>query len=312
MIVETSGLRKEYGPVRALAGVDLEIAAGGVVGILGPNGAGKTTLVEILEGLRRPTAGRVVVLGLDPARYPRELRERIGLQLQSVALPPELTPAETVRLFAALYPRALSPAEVLERVALTAEADRRNRTLSGGQQRRLAIGLALVNEPELLLLDEPTSGLDPIARRGLRSLLAELRTAGRTVILTTHSTEEAEVLCDRVVILRGGRVVADGSPFDLVGRARGASRLWLAVEGDLDTEPLLRSGATLEGRDGDHLRFATHAPTAAVLALGEALAGGRATLTDLRLSRPGLDQVYLDLMGEGGGEASAGAGEEER
>jgi ABC-2 type transport system ATP-binding protein len=298
VIVETEGLTKDYGDLRALRGIRLGVEAGSVVGLLGPNGAGKTTLVEILEGLREPTAGRVSVLGLDPARQTRALAERLGVQLQSTALPQELSPLETLKLFGAFFARPLPPGPLLERLGLTARAKSRNRSLSGGEQKRLAIGMALVGDPELLILDEPTAGLDPVARREIHAEVRAQKAAGRTVLLSTHDIDEAEALCDRVILLRSGEIVADGTPFDLVARAGGRSTLWIAVEGELDPEPLRRAGAVGEGREGAYHRFTTPDPTAAVVAMGELLQGGRATLVDLRMKRPDLEDVYLDLMGE--------------
>jgi ABC-2 type transport system ATP-binding protein len=275
---------------------------------LGPNGAGKTTLVETLEGLRTPTAGRVSVLGLDPTKHARALYHRLGVQLQDTALPQDLTPLETLRLFGAFFHRSLAPEEVLERLGLADKARSRNRVLSGGQQRRLAIALALINDPELILLDEPTSSLDPGARRALLASISGLREMGRTVILTTHSLEEAEQLCDRVIILKRGEVVADGSPFELTTRSAGISTIWLAVEGDFDPGPLLRAGATDEGRDGEYFRFKTPAPTAAILALGDCLGGPDTKILDVRMKRPGLEAFYLELVGEGEGERTVGRG----
>ena len=298
MIIEIENLSKDYGDTRALKDLSLGIEAGGVVGLLGPNGAGKTTLVEILEGLRKPSSGRVSVLGMDPARHAPALRERLGVQLQSTVLPQELTPLETLRLFGAFFGRSRPPLEILERVGLASKAKARNSNLSGGEQRRLAIGMALIGEPELVILDEPTSGLDPVARREVHDRIADLRKSGRTVLLTTHYIDEAEELCDRVILLRGGEIVADGTPFELVSRAGGTSTLWIAVEGDLDPAPLLRAGAVAQGREGGYHRFATPDPTAAILALGELLRNQGATLVDLRMKRPDLEDVYLDMMGE--------------
>jgi len=298
MVIQTEGLRKQYGELTALKGIDLAIEAGGVIGLLGPNGAGKTTLVEILEGLRLPTEGRVSVLGLDPTKDPRALKERLGVQLQSTSIAQELTPVETLKLYSSFYEKSLPVFEVLERVGLADKAKSTTRTLSGGQKQRLALGMALINDPELVILDEPTTGLDPMARRGVHDIVREIKKRGRSVILTTHYIEEAELLCDRVIMIRAGEIVADGTPFDLIGRAAGVSTLWIEVDGALDPTPLLNTGAELQGREGAHYRFTTPNPTAAILALGEILKAQNLTLIDLRLKRPTLEDVYLELVGE--------------
>jgi len=298
VIIEVDNLSKTYGATTALKGVNLGIQAGQVIGLLGPNGAGKTTLVETLEGLRSPTSGKVSVLGFDPIRQARALRDRIGVQLQSTAVPEELTPLETLRLFAAFFSRSLDPAEVLERMGLEKKTKLHNRTLSGGQQRRLAIAMALINDPELIILDEPTSGLDPIARQEIHSYIADLKMMKRTVLLSTHYIEEAEKLCDRVILLRTGELVADGSPFELISRATGAASLSIVIEGDFDPAPLLRAGASAEESEGPRRAFAAPNPKAAIVAMGELLQKSNATVVEMRMKRPNLEDVYLSLMGE--------------
>jgi ABC-2 type transport system ATP-binding protein len=297
MIIEIEDLAKDYGDVPALKGINLGIEAGGVVGLLGPNGAGKTTLVETLEGLRRPSSGRVSVFDLDPTRQARPLRERIGVQLQSTALPEELTPLETLQLFGAFFRKSLRPIEVLERVGL-AEVKVRNHALSGGQRQRLAVSMALINDPELVILDEPTGGLDPEGRREIHGHIGDLRTAKRTVLLCTHSIEEAEKLCDRVIILRAGEVVADGKPVELIARAPAAVTLSIVVGGEFDPAPLLQVGAVIQGQGSGYRRFIAPQPGAAVVALGQLLRRPGVTLVDLQMKRPSLEDVYLDLMGE--------------
>ncbi len=297
MTIVLEQLRKSYGDTHALRGIDLEIAQGGVTGLLGPNGAGKTTLVEILEGLRQRTGGRVSVLGLDPERSGTALKQRIGVQLQSTAMPLDLSARELLEMYAAFYPRALPVEDVLRRVGLEAKAKTLTRALSGGQQQRLALGIALVHDPELLILDEPTAGLDPAARRALHEVIREFHRSGRSVILTTHYIEEAEDLCDRVIVIRSGEIVADGTPFDLVGRAEGASTLWIAVSGPFDPRPLEAAGATHHGQEGTHHRFTTRDPAAVIVALGEVLRSQQVMLTDLRMKRPALEDVYLELVG---------------
>lgn len=304
MVIRAAALRKEYGSTVALRSVDLDIEGGGVVGILGPNGAGKTTLVEIIEGLRQPTSGSVSVLGLDPATQSRQLKERMGVQLQSTPLPRDLTVRELLRLFASFYESARAPDAILEQVDLESLAGQKADTLSGGEKQRLVVGLALIHDPELVVLDEPTTGLDPKARRNLHQVVRELREQGRTTLLTTHYIEEAEHLCDRVIMLRRGEIVADGTPFDLVGQSKESSTIWIQVDGTMDPTPMLAAGVEPLGEQGVHHKFSTADPTATILALGDMLRSQHLRLIDLRLKRPTLEDVYLELMGSDVGEDS--------
>jgi ABC-2 type transport system ATP-binding protein len=295
--IEVTNLRKSYGTVHALGGIDLAIAGQGqIIGLLGPNGAGKTTFVEILEGLRPRSSGTVTVLGLDPATASASLRARIGVQLQTTAFMPDLTVTETLRLYAALYPRSLDAASVLARVDLSDKAKASVRGLSGGQKQRLALALAMLHDPDLYILDEPTSGLDPIARRQIHDILTSLKQAGKTILLSSHYLDEIEALADRVVILAGGKVVADGTPLELLARAAGSSMLWLDVSGGVDPSELVPQ-ATFEGRDGALWRYRTADPTAAIVGLADTLRRSGARLADLRLKRPSLEDVYLQLVG---------------
>ncbi len=306
--IDVRALKKSYGDVHALRGIDLTIdATGQIIGLLGPNGAGKTTLVEILEGLRTASSGSVAVLGIDPARAPGALRARLGVQLQTTAFLTELTVFETLRLYAALYPKPVVSAfkridnrlgAVLERVDLQDKAKALVRTLSGGQKQRLALAMAMLHEPDLYILDEPTSGLDPIARRQIHDILLALKRDGKTILLSSHYLDEIEALADRVIILSAGQIVADGTPLELLARSAGASTLWLEVNGVDDPSRLLPR-ATFEGRDGALFRFRTSDPTAAIVALADSLRSSGATLADLRLKRPSLEDVYLELI-EGG------------
>jgi ABC-2 type transport system ATP-binding protein len=297
MAIDVHGLRKSYGAVHALRGIDLTIEGRGqIVALLGPNGAGKTTLVEILEGLRLPTSGTVRVMGLDPAQAAGALRAKLGVQLQTTAFMQELTLVETLKLYGALYPKALAPSDVLLRVDLQDKAKALVRTLSGGQQQRLALAMAILHDPDLYILDEPTSGLDPAARRQIHDILRALKQAGKTVLLSSHHLDEVEALADRVVILSAGEVVADGTPLELLARAAGASTLWVAVHGDADAERLVPQAA-FEGRDGVLFRYRTTDPTAAIVGLAESLRLSGARLDDLRLKRPSLEDVYLQLIG---------------
>ncbi len=208
-------LRKAYGDFEAVSGIEFEVAAGEVFGLLGPNGAGKTTTVEILEGYRRRSGGIVSVLGYDPGERPRGLRERVGIVLQSSGMYRHLKVSEAVRHWAGLYPAPRDLDEVLRIVGLEHQADALSRTLSGGQLRRLDLALALVGDPELMFLDEPTTGFDPAARRAAWETIRRLQELGKTVLLTTHYLDEAQALCDRVAIVKNGRILADGPPAEL-------------------------------------------------------------------------------------------------
>jgi ABC-2 type transport system ATP-binding protein len=309
--IDVRALTKNYGAVHALRGVELSIAATGqIIGLLGPNGAGKTTFVEILEGLRVPSAGSVSVLGLDPAHATGALRARIGVQLQTTAFMNDLTVTETLKLYGSLYPAASSGASgfsrivpirerivaVLERVDLIDKAKALVRVLSGGQKQRLALAMAMLHDPDLYILDEPTSGLDPVARRQIHDILLALKRDGKTVLLSSHYLDEIEALADRVIILAAGAIVADGTPLELLARAAGASTLWLDVTGAIDPSRLVPQ-ATFEGRDGALFRYRTADPTAAIVGLADALRASGARLADLRLKRPTLEDVYLQLVG---------------
>ena len=274
--IRVRDLRKRYGDEEALRGVSFEIEEGEVFGLLGPNGAGKTTTVEILEGYRRRDEGTVEVLGFDPQRFERPFRERIGVVLQSSELWPTLTPRETLALFAGYYPRPRDVDEVIALVGLEEKRDARVKTLSGGQKRRLDLGLALVGDPQLVFLDEPTTGFDPAARRTAWEMIRSLRSLGKTVLLTTHYLDEAQQLSDRVAVLRAGRIVTLGTPADLTG-------------GSLEAEIRYR-------RNGEQVVLRTAEPTRVLHELtAEALAAGR-ELEGLEVRRPSLEDVYLSLV----------------
>ena len=300
MVIDVRGLTKSYGAVHAVRGIDLSIAATGqIIGLLGPNGAGKTTFVEILEGLRTATAGTVSVLGLDPARASGALRARIGVQLQTTAFMQDLIVTETLKLYGSLYPGGSGFSRIvaaLERVDLVDKAKAMVRGLSGGQRQRLALAMAMLHDPDLYILDEPTSGLDPVARRQIHDILLSLKQDGRTVLISSHYLDEIEALADRVIILAAGQIVADGTPLDLLARAAGASTLWLEISGTIDPSRLVPQ-ATFEGRDGSLFRYRTADPTAAIVGLADSLRASGARLDDLRLKRPSLEDVYLQLVG---------------
>jgi ABC-2 type transport system ATP-binding protein len=271
-------LRKSYGELEAVRGISFEVQQGEVFGLLGPNGAGKTTTVEILEGYRRREAGEVEVLGTDPAAAGGEWRERIGVVLQSSAMYETLTVTEMLNLFAGYYREPRPADEVVELVGLQEKRDNRVRLLSGGQRRRLDLGLALVGDPELIFLDEPTTGFDPGARRRAWETIRGLRSLGKTILLTTHYLDEAEQLADRVAVLRQGEIVASGPPAELTGSAQ-------------QTEIRYRE-------NGREVVLHTDEPTRLLHELTEkALADGH-ELEGLVVRRPSLEDVYLSLTEE--------------
>jgi ABC-2 type transport system ATP-binding protein len=275
-------VHKSYGDVDALRGVSFEVEAGEVFGLLGPNGAGKTTTVEILEGYRRRDAGDVTVLGHDPGKATRALRERIGVVLQHSELHPLLTVREVHRMFAGYYARPRDVDEVVSLVGLDEKRDARVKTLSGGQKRRLDLGVALVGDPDLVFLDEPTTGFDPAARRSAWDLVRSLRALGKTILLTTHYLDEAQQLADRVAVIREGRIVRIGTPAELIGDGGTAEIRYV--------------------RNGSPVVLETDHPTRVLNELtAEALAEGR-ELERLEVRRPTLEDVYLELV-DGDGEA---------
>ncbi len=275
--VAVADLHKSYGSFEALKGVSFEIEAGEVFGLLGPNGAGKTTTVEILEGYRHRDGGSVSVLGTDPQRAGGDWRERIGVVLQSSAMYVNLTVAEHLSLFAKYYAQPRDVGEVLELIGLDEKRNARVKTLSGGQKRRLDLGLGLVGNPEILFLDEPTTGFDPAARRAAWEVIRSLRDLGKTILLTTHYLDEAEQLSDRVAVLREGRIVALGRPSELTGAK-------------VATEIRYR-------RHGREVVIETDDPTRVLHDLtAQALAEG-AELEGLEVRRPTLEEIYLSLTG---------------
>ena len=272
-------LRKSYQDVVAVRGIDFEIARGEVFALLGPNGAGKTTTVEILEGFRQRDHGTIDVLGRDPARADRAWRARIGIVLQLASAGPELTVLEMVGQFAAFYPRPRRPEEAIEMVGLTGKARSRISKLSGGQTRRLDVALGIVGRPELLFLDEPTTGFDPEARRQFWELIKTLRADGTTIVLTTHYLDEAEALADRIAVIAAGRIVAEGDPGTLGGRAQAAARVSWHPPG------------------GERRTVETSTPTETITELARELNG---EIPGLTVTRPTLEETYLDLISVAG------------
>ncbi|MEA2253101.1 MAG: type transport system ATP-binding protein [Solirubrobacteraceae bacterium] len=280
-------LRKSYGDLEAVRGIDFEVASGEVFGLLGPNGAGKTTTVEILEGYRTRSSGIVSVLGHDPQQRVRDLRERVGIVLQSTGMYRHITPREALRHFAGFYPRSRDVEEVIAITGLEEKADAQVRTLSGGLQRRLDLALALIGDPELIFLDEPTTGFDPAARRNAWSVIRSLQDLGKTILLTTHYLDEAQALCDRVAIVKDGRILAEGAPGELGAASLRYRVVWRDERGELQARELEDPTALL------------HQLTSAALARGE-------PLRDVQVTRPSLEDVYLELTAEAPEEAVHG------
>jgi len=291
LAVQVRGLRKSYGELEALKGVDFSVRRGEVLALLGPNGAGKTTLVEILEGHRRADAGEVSVLGHDPGKRERAFRERIGIVLQEGGLDATIAVREAVELYSAAYPHPRPADEVLELVGLAGKATERASTLSGGQRRRLDLALGIAGDPELIFLDEPTTGFDPAARRQSWELIDGLRALGKTILLTTHYMDEAQHLADRVVVIARGKIIAEGTP-DALGRDGVTVVAFRLPEGD---EPPLPAGAE---RDRRHVRFRTDTPTRDLAPLLAWAAERGIELEGLSVTRPTLEDVYLELTEE--------------
>ncbi len=298
-VVEVEGLRKAYGETRAVDGVSFTVAEGEIFGMVGPNAAGKTTTVECLEGLRVPDDGRVRVLGLDPQREGDALRERMGAQLQQSALPARLRVGEAMRLFASLYEHPLPPGPLLKELGLADRVHATWASLSGGQRQRLSIALALVGDPALVFFDELTSGLDPQARRTTWDLVTDVRDRGKSIVLTTHYMEEAARLCDRVMIIDHGRVVAVDTPADLVASLGAEHRVvFSGAEVSDDVLSALRAVSTvaLVERKGD--RVIVHgASDRSILAVLTVLDDHGAPIRDLRTEQPSLEDVFLALTG---------------
>jgi ABC-2 type transport system ATP-binding protein len=296
-----AGLRKHYGPVIAVDGLDLAIQTGECFGLLGPNGAGKTTTIEIFEGLLEPDAGDVEVLGLRWGQDDRALRERLGIQLQETQLADKLTVEETIRLFRSFYHRGRSVDEVLDLVELAPKRGSWVSRLSGGQKQRLAVACALVARPDVLFLDEPTTGLDPQSRRQLWSLLESFRREGGTILLTTHYMDEAEILCDRVAIVDHGRVIAAGTPGDLIASLGAEHVIEFAIAPGAhpppdDTLRRLPGVRDVRSENGSTLLTATHVHVA-VPALLEALERQAAELSLLTTHHATLEDVFVSLTG---------------
>ena len=297
-VIRVSDLRKCYGDVKAVDGVSFEVGPGEVFGMLGPNGAGKTTTIEILEGLREPDSGKVDVFGMDVTRHAPSIKQRIGVQLQSVSLYPRLTVTELLDLFGSFFQHRLPTKQLIDAVDLGERAGARSMDLSGGQQQRLSIALALVNDPELIFLDEPTTGLDPQARRSLWELVKSLQSRGKSVLLTTHYMEEAAELCDRVAIMDHGHILEMGTVPELIGRRFKERAVFFDTSPKLASEKLARlEGVTHASQeDGQTLLYSSNvaATIGDLLALADSL---DAEPRNLGIRQATLEDVFLDLTG---------------
>jgi ABC-2 type transport system ATP-binding protein len=297
-LVRVENLHKRYGQVEALRGITFEIKSGEVFGLLGPNGAGKTTTIEILEGLRQPDEGRASVCGLDPTREQAILKQRIGAQLQPTVLPDKIRVEEALALFASFYERTASIEMLLDRFGLAEKRRAYYEHISGGQKQRLALALALVNDPELVLLDEPTVGLDAMLRRDIYALIEQFRSDGRTVLLTTHYIEEAERLCDHVAIIDRGRLIALGTPRELIEQSGKGTRLEVRVSKPVPIERLSKLEAVLDCREADGTYFLhAQAPAQAIAALVRLLEAEGSALLDLHIAQPSLEDVFVEVTG---------------
>jgi ABC-2 type transport system ATP-binding protein len=300
--IEVRGLRKSYGAVEAVRGIDLSVSEGEVFALLGPNGAGKTTTVEILEGFRSRDGGEVSVLGHDPSRGSRQLKSRIGIVLQSTGIDPYLTVAETIDLYRAYYPSPRPVSEIVEVVGLLEKRDSRVSKLSGGQQRRLDVAIALAGDPELLFLDEPTTGFDPSARRNAWEVVRNLAGLGKTVFLTTHYMDEAQYLSHRVAVIAAGEIVAEGPPGSLGGRDTAATVIRFRLSDPSALPETLRASAA---QSNGTTEVRTNDPTRTLHDLTGWALERNLILEGLDVTRPTLEDVYLDLTGgEAGREES--------
>jgi ABC-2 type transport system ATP-binding protein len=301
LAIYVHGLRKSYGNLEAVRGIDFEVHTGEVFGLLGPNGAGKTTTVEILEGLRPRTAGEVRVLNFDPDRQKKQLKDRIGACLQATNLPDKITVREALDFFASLYSRKADTGVLLKRLQLEEKKDAGYATLSGGQKQRLALALALINDPQLLFLDEPTTGLDPQVRLEIRDLIEELRADKRTILLTTHYIEEAERLCDRVAIIDAGQIIALGTPRELQEKSANQSAIEVRLSQALKEIDLPQWPETIRSvvsEDRHQIMVYSNRPARTLVEMVKWIDARGLELEDIHLSRPTLEDVFIELTGK--------------
>jgi ABC-2 type transport system ATP-binding protein len=297
-MLQVAELTKRYGELIAVDGISFDVPRGETFGLLGPNGAGKTTTLEMIEGLRKPDGGRITLLGLDAVRQRRAVQQRIGVQLQSQVLWPELTVEETLKTFAALFRDSVPIGDLMERFSLVEKRKALVKGLSGGQKQRLSIATALVNDPEIVFLDEPTTGLDPSARQSFWDLIRDLQTDGKTVIVTTHYMEEAEALCDRVAIMDQGRVMALDTPRQLVRSLSFDNTVECTYGAEVDIESLQALPAVhdVKREDGVHFLF-TDDVSSTLAGLMEVRDGANARVRDLHVRTATLEDVFISLTG---------------
>lgn len=296
--IVVTDLVKRYGPVEAVKGVGFEVAEGEIFGLLGPNGAGKTSTVECTIGLRQPDGGSVRLCGIDPAAAPDEVKRRIGAALQSTALQDQITPREALRLFGAFYQKRVDAEALIARFSLGEKADAQFHSLSGGQKQRLALALAFVNEPEILFLDEPTAGLDPQSRRELHQAILGMKKEGRTVLLTTHYIEEAHTLCDRIGIIDHGKIIALGTPAELIARSQAQPRIAISTARPVDPAAWRKLASVQEvSGAGCEVEIKTAAVGRAVAEIAQFLDAEKNELLDLHVRRPSLEDVFIELTG---------------
>lgn len=299
--ISVQDLHKIYGSVEAVRGIDLEVARGEVFGLLGPNGAGKTTTIEILEGLRPRTSGKVSVLGFDPAVETKEIKNRIGVCLQATNLPDKMKVHEALELFDAFYTRHSDRGQILKRLQLWEKKDALYKTLSGGQKQRVALALALLNDPALLFLDEPTTGLDPQVRHEIHGIIQELKENRRTILITTHYIEEAERLCDRVAIIDAGKIIEFGTPREIQQRVLGHSLVEVTANEAMPLDQLpeaLRNEKHTTRDEGRTLSVQTDVPAAIIVELVKWIDQHGLRLVDIHLKRPTLEDVFIELTGK--------------
>ncbi len=296
--LSVENLIKSYGPIRAVDGISLNVQEGEIFGLLGPNGAGKTTTIECIIGLRRPDSGSIALCGFDALRQPRQVKQRIGVQLQATALPDKIKLREALRLFASFYQRRADLDHLLNRFSLADRANSRFEHLSGGQRQRLAVALALVNEPEVLLLDEPTAALDPQSRRELHGIVRQMRQEGQTVILTTHYIDEAEQLCDRVAIIDHGKIITQGRPVDLVTQASATPRIVVTTSRPVDSARFRAIAPSAQIQiEGSVTTIATPAVSQTIIDLVRHLQAESNDLIDLHIHKATLEDVFIELTG---------------